>query len=295
MSATQDYVALDWIKGEITQTLERAQYALEAVAESPEDSSSMRSCLTAIHQAHGTLKMVELEGPTRVASEMEELAQALMNSAVPDETKAQEILMQVILQMPGYLDRIQREQQDTLEFVIPAINNLRIARGEIKLEGTGDGEEPGLNPLFVVQPSAEVNAAFEKQKGRQNARKIRQRYQQALIALLKKDKPRENLNLMAKAFAMLIKMCGLSAKGNLFRLALAVVEGINAGAIKLDSASAEKFKRIDSELTDLASNGVDSLGTIGAGSYCQNRNASYRSGKIAFFQREHHRPQYRRH
>jgi chemosensory pili system protein ChpA (sensor histidine kinase/response regulator) len=264
MSATQDYVALDWIKGEITQTLERAQYALEAVAESPEDSSSMRSCLTAIHQAHGTLKMVELEGPTRVASEMEALAQALMNSAVPDEAKAQEILMQVILQMPVYLDRIQREQQDTLEFVIPAINNLRIARGEAKLEGARGGDEPGLNPLFVVQPSTEVRATFEKQKGRQHARKIRQRYQQALIALLKKDKPRENLNLMGKAFAMLIKMSGVSAKGNFFRLALAAVEGINAGAIKLDSASAEKFKRIDSELKDLASNGADSLGQVSA-------------------------------
>ena len=111
MSATQDYVALDWIKGEITQTLERAQYALEAVAEAPEDKSHLRSCLTAIHEAHGTLKMVELEGPTQVAAEMEALAQALMNGASPDKARAQEILMQVILQMPNYLDRIQREQK----------------------------------------------------------------------------------------------------------------------------------------------------------------------------------------
>ena len=109
MSATQDYVALDWIKGEITQTLERAQYALEAVAEAPEDKSHLRLCLTAIHEAHGTLKMVDLEGPTQVAAEMEALAQALMNGASPDKARAQEILMQVILQMPNYLERIQRD------------------------------------------------------------------------------------------------------------------------------------------------------------------------------------------
>ncbi len=65
MSATQDYVALDWIKGEIAQTLEQAQYALEAVASSSEVPSNMRACLTAIHQVHGTLKMVQLEGPTK--------------------------------------------------------------------------------------------------------------------------------------------------------------------------------------------------------------------------------------
>ena len=264
MSATQDYVALDWIKGEITQTLERAQYALEAVAEAPEDKSHLRSCLTAIHEAHGTLKMVELEGPTQVAAEMEALAQALMNGASPDKAKAQEILMQVILQMPNYLDRIQREQKDSPDFVIAAVNNLRVARGAAKLAGTGVTDAAKQTHQFEMRPAAEVSATFEKQKGHQTARKIRQRYQQALIALLKKQQPRQNLKVMGKAFSMLVKMCGVSAKGNLFRLGLAVVEGINAGAIKLNAGTADKFKRVDAELKDLAVRGADALGEVSA-------------------------------
>ena len=71
MSTTQDYVALEWIKGEIFQLFEQAQNALEAVAVSPDDAGSMRACLTAIHQAHGTLKMVQLVGPTHIVAEME--------------------------------------------------------------------------------------------------------------------------------------------------------------------------------------------------------------------------------
>ena len=264
MSATQDYVALDWIKGEITQTLERAQYALEAVAEAPEDKSHLRSCLTAIHEAHGTLKMVELEGPTQVAAEMEALAQALMNGASPDKARAQEILMQVILQMPNYLDRIQREQKDSPDFVIAAVNNLRVARGAAKLAGTGVTDAAKQTHQFEMRPAAEVSATFEKQKGHQTARKIRQRYQQALIALLKKQQPRQNLKVMGKAFSMLVKMCGVSAKGNLFRLGLAVVEGINAGAIKLNAGTADKFKRVDAELKDLAVRGADALGEVSA-------------------------------
>lgn len=265
MSATQDYVALDWIKGEITQTLERAQYALEAVAEAPEDKSHLRSCLTAIHEAHGTLKMVELEGPTQVAAEMEALAQALMNGASSDKARAQEILMQVILQMPNYLDRIQREQKDSPDFVIAAVNNLRVARGAAKLAGTGVTDAAKQTHQFEMRPAAEVSATFEKQKGHQTARKIRQRYQQALIALLKKQQPRQNLKVMGKAFSMLVKMCGVSAKGNLFRLGLAVVEGINAGAIKLNAGTADKFKRVDAELKDLAVRGADALGEVSAG------------------------------
>ena len=264
MSATQDYVALDWIKGEITQTLERAQYALEAVAEAPEDKSHLRLCLTAIHEAHGTLKMVELEGPTQVAAEMEALAQALMNGASPDKARAQEILMQVILQMPNYLDRIQREQKDSPDFVIAAVNNLRVARGAAKLAGTGVTDAAKQTHQFEMRPAAEVSATFEKQKGHQTARKIRQRYQQALIALLKKQQPRQNLKVMGKAFSMLVKMCGVSAKGNLFRLGLAVVEGINAGAIKLNAGTADKFKRVDAELKDLAVRGADALGEVSA-------------------------------
>ena len=60
MSERQDYVALDWIKQEIAETLGNAQQDLQAVAESSVDTSRMRSCLTAIHPVHGTLKMVGL-------------------------------------------------------------------------------------------------------------------------------------------------------------------------------------------------------------------------------------------
>jgi len=77
MSEQQDAVALDWIKGEIAETLLQAQQALDTVAEAPDDTTSMRLCLTAIHQVHGTLKMVELPGGVRIAAGMEELAQAL--------------------------------------------------------------------------------------------------------------------------------------------------------------------------------------------------------------------------
>ena len=91
MSASQDFVALDWIKTEISQTLEIAQHALEAASQG--DASSMRSCLTALHQVHGTLRMVEIEGPMLISAEMERVAQALMNHDVEDEALAQELLI----------------------------------------------------------------------------------------------------------------------------------------------------------------------------------------------------------
>ncbi|MEX1238024.1 MAG: Hpt domain-containing protein, partial [Pseudomonadales bacterium] len=260
MSATQDFVALDWIKGEISSTLDQAQQALEAIATSPDDAGSMRACLTHLHQVNGTLKMVELEGPTNLAAEMEELAQALMGNEVPDVGKAQEILMQAILQMPGYLDRIQREQRDTPEIILPVVNNLREARGAERLGDAAMDEAPiiDLSPLSAP-PSAEVVEAFKSGKGPAAVKQLRQRYQQALIALVKKQKARENLKLLGKVFTMLIKLCGESPMGNLAWLGLAVVEGIAGGVIKLDSALVGRLKQIDGELKRLSDGGAGAL------------------------------------
>ena len=58
MSDRHDYVALEWVKGEIAETLKQARQALEAYVESPQDSTRMRFCLTYLHQVQGTLQMV---------------------------------------------------------------------------------------------------------------------------------------------------------------------------------------------------------------------------------------------
>ncbi|MCB1691603.1 MAG: Hpt domain-containing protein [Pseudomonadales bacterium] len=252
MSASQDYVALDWIKGEISQTLGQAQQALETVAHSPDDAGAMRACLTHLHQVHGTLKMVELEGPTLLSLEMEELAQALMSNEVPDVGQAQEMLMQAILQMPAYLDRIQREQRDVPEILGPVVSGLRVARGEEGLPGVDDGAAGDALVLLSSAPADAVMKAYVAEGGADTVRKLRARYQQALVSLLKKETPRQNLNLLGKVFSMLAKVCGESPMGNLAVLGLAAIEGLAAGAIRLDNSMANLLKAVDGELKDLA-------------------------------------------
>lgn len=263
MSATQDFVALEWIRGELANTLQSAQVALEAVAEDADDTSSMRSCLTAIHQVHGTLKMVALEGPTMMAGEMEAVAQSLMNNATPDLRLGQETLMQAILQLPAYLDRLHREQQDTERNYLPMVNNLRAARGEERIPGSepedaaGSGG-PDFSPL-TEPPSEDVVNAFFKGNGEGNLPKIRARYQATLAAILKKKDVRENLSTLGKLFTMLDRLCGDSPMGNLADLGLAVVEGIASGGLKLDNTSAVLLRGIDAELKKLAEQGQEGL------------------------------------
>ncbi|MBT4160613.1 MAG: hypothetical protein HOE54_04850, partial [Gammaproteobacteria bacterium] len=273
MSATQDFVALEWIRGELANTLQNAQVALEAVAESAEDTASMRSCLTAIHQVHGTLKMVQLEGPSQVAAEMEQVAQSLMNGSVPDVDLAQETLMQAILQLPAYLDRLHREQKDSEQNYLSMVNNLRSARGEERIPGTENeaatSSGPNLEPLTAPPSDVVINTFFQAD-GEGNLPKIRARYQQALGAIFKKKDVRGNLTTLGKLFNMLTRLCGESPTGNLAELGLAVIEGIANGGIKLDNTSAGLLRSIDAELSRLADEGQEGLSSpigeeLGAG------------------------------
>ncbi|MGK0337831.1 MAG: chemosensory pili system protein ChpA (sensor histidine kinase/response regulator), partial [Candidatus Azotimanducaceae bacterium] len=259
MSAGQDFVALDWIKADISETLEKAQHSLESVAEKGDDASSMRACLTALHQVHGTLKMVEIEGPVLVAGEMEALAQALMNNDVPDVGHAQELLMQTILQMPAYLDRIQREQQDNPQFVRPTVNNLRVSRGAEKLGG--DDEAPTAS-VFVDSPDKAAITRYAESDGPATIKKLRVRYQQALSALLKKQSPRENLGLLAKVLQMQAKLCRKAPAGYFAEVMLAAVEGVANGALRLDGVLAGQLRKYDSLLKVLAEGTPDSLALI---------------------------------
>lgn len=47
MGDRHDYVALEWVKGEIAETLKQARQALEAFVENPQDPTRMR--LSLIH------------------------------------------------------------------------------------------------------------------------------------------------------------------------------------------------------------------------------------------------------
>src|SRR5699024_11206159 len=114
MVVRHDYLALDWVKGEIVETLNQAQHALEAYVESPEDSSQMRFCQAYLHQVRGTLQMVEFYGAALLAEEMEQLSQALLAGEIAEsqQAAAHEVLLKAMLQLPFYIEKIRASRRD---------------------------------------------------------------------------------------------------------------------------------------------------------------------------------------
>src|SRR5690554_6598505 len=234
MGDRHDYVALDWVKGEISETLNQARQALEAFVENPEDTTRLRFCLTYIHQVHGTLQMVEFYGAALLAEEMEKLAQALMRGTCSRQAEALEVLMQAILQMPSYLDRVQSGRRDVPVLLLPLLNDMRSARDEKLLTETAV-----FNPQLrdsEAEPVARVD--FASPTVTLQLRKLRQALQITHAAILRGQDVERNSHQLGRVFVRLEQLFQRTRYAELWGAFAGVAEGLEHGSIENGAAYA---------------------------------------------------------
>ncbi len=260
MGDNRSYAALDWVIGEIGETLKQARQSLEAYVENTEDTTRIRFCLTHIHQVHGSLQMVEFYGAALLAEEMEHLAQALMNKSVRNEAEGQEVLMRAILQMPIYLDQVKSNRKDHPSSVLPLLNDLRAVRGEALLTET-KLFTPNLAPAHHI---ADKNAAgtIDSKQFVVIIGKLRQMYQFAAASVIKNHNREENIAYLSKVFARLRKLTLGTARQPLWDIALALVEGLESDSIESSATVKNLLRQLDKEIKNLAEAGVGSLNTF---------------------------------
>ncbi|EJN25650.1 Hpt domain-containing protein [Pseudomonas sp. GM80] len=256
MGDRHDYVALEWVKGEIAETLKQAHQAIEAVLDDPQAFPGLDECLDYIHQVHGSLQMVEFYGAALLAEEMEHLVEALQHERVSHRDEALHLLLQALGQLPIYLDRVQSARRDLPLVVLPLINDLRSARGESLLSETSlfSPQLPELPPL-----SADALALLEPAELPNVLRKLRQMLQMALVGLLREQDDQTHLDYLAKVFTRLEALSGDSPLSPLWQVASALVEGMREGVIANSPALRSLFKDADKELKRLLEQGLSGL------------------------------------
>ena len=94
---------LTWVKGEIDLALTRAVEALVQY-ELSGDATQLRFCRTHVHQVHGALSIVGLDGVTQVTESLEALLSALEEQRLQFTAEVSITLTQAmaaIRQIPG--------------------------------------------------------------------------------------------------------------------------------------------------------------------------------------------------
>ena len=256
MGDRHDYVALEWVKGEIAETLKVAHQAIETLLDDPQATHALSECLACIHQVHGSLQMVEFYGAALLAEEMEQLAAALQQNRVSHRDEAIHLLLQAIGQLPIYLDRVQGARRDLPLVVLPLINDLRSARGESLLSETSlfTPQLPELPPL-----NEQSLARLEPADLPNVLRKLRQMLQMALVGLLREQDDDTHLGYLATVFSRLEGLCGNAPLSPLWQVASALVEGMRGGSIANSPALRSLFKDADKELKRLLEQGMSAI------------------------------------
>lgn len=260
MADNRNFAALDWVVGEIDETLKQARQSLEAYVENPQDSTRIRFCLTHIHQVHGSLQMVEFFGAALLAEEMEAIAQALMNHDVANDAEAHEVLMRAILQLPIYLEQVKAKRNDDPGSLLPLLNDLRAARGS-SLLSESQFFSPDISPAQKIQ--GEKNPAQSNPvQYKAVLDKLRKMYQYAASGVIKGVKVDENIKYLEKVFTRLHVLTSGTARQPLWDIALAVVEGLDSEQIQISVSLKSLMRQLDKEIRLLAEHGAKALSSF---------------------------------
>ncbi|TGN38911.1 Hpt domain-containing protein [Marinobacter confluentis] len=257
MGNHHDSIALDWVRGEIQDTLTQSQQALEAYVDNRDDTARLRFCLNYLHQVHGTLQMVELYGAALLTEEMEKLTQAILNETVTNLDDAVEVLMQAILQLPQYLEHLASSQDDFPLVLLPLLNDLRAARGETLLSDTSLFK-PDLSRARKGAP-ANVSQRLQDPKVLGHVRKLRQMFQFALAGVIREADLDAHFEYMQKVIERLVRLCKNTPRGELWKAAGAFVETLQGHVNPVNAAVKSLLRELDAEIRRLTDEHVDIL------------------------------------
>lgn len=258
MSERRDYVALDWVAGEIEETLKQASESLDAYISNRDDATKLRFCLTHIHQVHGTLQMVEFFGAALLAEEMESLTEALAQGAI-HESHVEDglaVLKQAMEQLPLYLERVKESRHALPSTLLPVLNDLRSVRGESLFS-----ETVLFSPDLSQKPQDSVSSdpVVSGDELKAVSQKLRQMFQIALLGLIRGQELKKNLNYLAKACARLSKITNGKPPQPLWRVCIAVLEGLLNGSIEASVSVKILLRHVDRQIKQLIDLGDEAL------------------------------------
>ena len=248
-----DISTLNWVKGEIDETLKQARLALVSYVEEPQDPAQLQFGLTYLHQVRGSLDLVELHGAAQLAAEMERVAQALQHGEVSDRVAAAESLMRAILQLPDYLESLQAGEIDSPLVLLPLLNELRRMRGQTALS-----EAVFFQPDLSVMPPGGATHT-RKADLRPLVQKLRRYYQAALLNIVRERDVGQSIRAVATVLDKLAAVVSRPEVHQWVWVCCGFVEALGDGGLPLDATHKQLLGRIDHMLKEFVQVGEADL------------------------------------
>ncbi|MCX7175334.1 MAG: Hpt domain-containing protein, partial [Proteobacteria bacterium] len=234
MSMDLDIGPLSWVKGEIDLALERAGLGLAAHLADPA-SDGMQKARASMHQAHGALAIVGLDGITEFADAIEQLLAALGDGTVADVGVAGTAAQSGFTALRGYLDDLMAGHPNQPLKLFYPYRAMVVARGQTAPAPAAlffpdltqrppkrEKDPPPLTPEALVARLKAVRMGFER----------------GLLKWIKNDP--KGITEMKTSVAMIEMTRTTSAGRAYWWVALGVLDALAANGLP-DATEAKRF------------------------------------------------------
>ena len=179
-----DVGPLSWVQGEIDLAMQRGLESLRAFAANTDDGTRIKFAQTHLHQAHGALQIVGLEGVTRVSEELEALVADLEKEPATRTPQNFELAEEAFGGIAGYLDTLIAGSPNLTLRLFPLYRRLLAARSRPDADPV-DLYFPDLSGRPPPRDEASVSLAPEGHE--RLFREQRGRFQRGLLKWVKGD------------------------------------------------------------------------------------------------------------
>src|SRR5690625_427595 len=249
-----NHSTLSWVKKELDVTLRQAAEALEIYSEEPSDLTHLQFCGSHLHQVQGILQMLELFGAAMLVEEMEQVVAALLQGEVRQSADAQQVLMQSILQLEDYLERLQGGLRDAAILLLPLLNDLRAVRQASLLT-----EHALFSPDLTSVQGHRSRPPATGEPLAQAARRVRSQFQRGLLGLLREQDMPASLPRMREALDELDAATFDAAVGDQWWVASGLIEALEHEAVDNAAAIKTLLAQVDREIRRAAELGEADL------------------------------------
>ncbi len=248
--------AFRWVREDIDKHLCRVRLQVENVANNPNaNNEAIAETSNSIEFLKLTFEALVMNGAAMVTDEMMTLCDRIMHYRVDSKGKAFAALMDAIVVIPSYLDRLQAGHRDLPILLLPAINALRSAHNASLLQ-----ESTVFTPNLNVE-LPDLKVGDQKQTRNETfiefAQRMRQQYENALLNWLQEQDIVAHLSPLQGVCETLLQRCGQSEQRRLWWVSSEVIGGLADGYAKNDVQLRRLFARLHLNLKSLSEGGED--------------------------------------
>ncbi len=247
MSAVTEFDVgpLTWVKGEIDAALERADQSLQQyLGGDRSDLSQIKFGRTHLHQVHGALAIVGLDGVTQFTEALEAFLADLESGKRPADDAAVDLVRRSLQAIRHYLDDLLNGEPNQPLRLWELYQSVQQARGLERVNPTDL-----FFPDLAVRPPRRQAAALPPAELNKRLRAERSRFQRGLLAWLRGD--RAGLALMRDAITAIEATQDLPAARSFWWVAQGFITALAEGTVTGENDIKQLCARIDLQIRRL--------------------------------------------